>query len=53
MTVLTGFAFLLALMLSAAAWFHTVSEWESTYHALVAPFEVKAPASSLAPIIIV
>ena len=38
------FAVLLALALFAAAWFHTFSEWESTWRALVAPFAVKAPA---------
>jgi hypothetical protein len=53
MDVLTGLGVLLAMFLAAAAWFHTVSEWEATFHALVAPFAVKAPASPAAPIIIV
>lgn len=44
MDVLTGFGILLALALFAAAWFHTFSEWESTWRALVAPFAVKVPA---------
>jgi hypothetical protein len=52
MDVLTGIG-VVALALFAAAWVHTVSEWESTFHALVAPFAVKAPASPPAPIIIV
>jgi len=44
MDTLTGFGVLLALALFAAAWFHTFSEWEATFHALVARFAVKAPA---------
>jgi hypothetical protein len=53
MDVLTGIAVLLALALFAAAWRHTFSEWESTWGALVAPFEVKAPTPAPSPIIIV
>jgi hypothetical protein len=53
MDVLVGLGVLLALALFAAAWFHTVSEWESTFQALVAPFAVKAPAPSPSPTIIV
>jgi hypothetical protein len=49
MDVLTGFGALLALALFAAAWFHTITEWESTFHALVAPFAVKAPALAPSP----
>jgi hypothetical protein len=51
--VLTGIAVLLGLALFAAAWFHTFTEWESTWRALVAPFEVKAPAPAPSPTIIV
>jgi hypothetical protein len=53
MDVLIGFAILLALALFAAAWFHTFSEWESTWQALVAPFAVKVPAPAPSPTIIV
>ncbi len=53
MDVFAGIGVLLALMLFAAAWIHTFTEWESTRRALVAPFVVKAPASPPAPIIIV
>jgi len=42
MDVLTGFGVLLALMLAVAAWVHTVSEWEATFHALVAPFAAQS-----------
>jgi hypothetical protein len=45
MDVLTGLGVLLAMALFAAAWFYTVSEWEATFNAFVAPFAVKAPAS--------
>jgi hypothetical protein len=45
---MTGIGILLALALFAAAWIHTVSEWESTFQALVAPFAVKAPAPAQA-----
>jgi hypothetical protein len=51
--VLTGIAVLLGLALFAAAWFYTFTEWESTWRALVAPFEVKTPAPSLSPTVIV
>jgi hypothetical protein len=53
MDVLTGLAVLLALALFAAAWFHTFSEWEFTWRALVAPFAVKAPAPAPSSTIIV
>jgi hypothetical protein len=53
MDVLMGFGVLLALALFAAAWFHTVTEWEATFNALVAPFAVKAPAPAPSPTIIV
>jgi hypothetical protein len=36
MDVLTGIGVLLALALFAAAWFHTFTEWERTFDALVA-----------------
>jgi hypothetical protein len=51
MDMLTGFGLLLALALFLFAWASWVSLSESTWQALVAPFEVKAPAPS--PTIIV
>jgi hypothetical protein len=53
MDVLMGFAVLLAMILAAAAWFDTITEWEATFHALVAPFAVKAPAPSPTIIVVV
>ena len=53
MDVLTGPSTLDTLKgaaLVAAAWFHAVTEWESTWRA---PFTIKAPASPHAPIIVV
>ena len=51
--MLAGFAVLLAMMLFAAAWIYTVSEWAATFYTLVAPFAVKAPAPAPSLTIIV
>jgi hypothetical protein len=50
MDVLTGLGVLLALAPFAAAWLHTFSEWESTWRALVALFEVELPHRCLHPL---
>jgi hypothetical protein len=53
MDVLTGFAILAAMILAAAAWVYTVSEWDLTFNASVAPLVVKAPAPAPSPTTIV